>query len=104
MINITTSSNDTEDSVLSSAQLRYLVRQETASTGPGPEATRPLNLRFAVRVPTPTRLPSWYCHRSQVAVDESGRALLDAKGKEWETKSSTEGDEGPEENWGWEEK
>ena len=50
------------------------------------------------------RLASWYCHRSQVAVDESGWALLDAKGKEWETKSSTEGDEGPEENWGWEEK
>lgn len=24
-------------------------------------------------------------------------------GKEWKTKSSTNGDEGPEENWGWEE-
>lgn len=104
MSNPTTSSNPTEDSVLSSAQLRYLVRQLAVSTGPGPEATRPLGLRFAVRVPTPTLLPSLYCHRSQMAVDESGRALLDAKGKDWETKSSTEGDEGPEENWGWEEK
>lgn len=91
---------------LSSANLRYLLRQPVAAAGPG-EVARPLCLQFARTVPTPVLRIFRYCPRLQVAVDEKGVPLVDADdeqtGKDWKTKSSSDGDEGVEENWGWEE-
>ncbi|MEU6267500.1 putative ATP-grasp-modified RiPP [Saccharopolyspora shandongensis] len=92
------------DDPLSSASLRYLVRQPALASQPGPVETRPFALRFARTVPTPVVRRFRYCPDQQVAVDQDGRPLIEKMGKEWESKSSTDGDEGPEENWGWEEK
>jgi len=90
-------------SPLSSASLRYLVRQPTVADRPGPDATRPFGLRAATTVEAPARREFRYCQEQQIAVDEQGRALVETMGKDWKTKASTDGDEGPEENWGWEE-
>ncbi len=94
---------DPAASPLSSAALRYLVRQPAVADQPGPEATRPFGLRGAVDVPTPKRREVRYCPQRQVAVDEQGRPLVETMGKEWASKASSDGDEGPEEDWGWRE-
>jgi putative ATP-grasp target RiPP len=91
------------DDPLSSAQLRYTVRVPVASAAPGPEETRPFGLRFTQLVPTPITKAFSYCHDQQVAVDTDGRPLIETMGKGVEDESSADGDEGPEENWGWEE-
>lgn len=91
------------DDPLSSARLRYTVRVPVASAAPGPEGTRPFGLRFAQSMPTPVTKASSYCHDQQVAVGDDGRPLIETMGKDWKSKSATDGDEGPEENWGWEE-
>lgn len=88
---------------LSSAQLRYTVRIPAVSAAPGPVSTRPFGLRFAETVPTPVHRTVSYCPTRQLAVDTERRPLIETMGKDWKTKSSTDGDEGPEENWGWEE-
>ncbi|MGH3692665.1 MAG: putative ATP-grasp-modified RiPP [Pseudonocardiaceae bacterium] len=99
----------TLDSPLSSAILRYSLRTAVTADGPGPHDTRPFGLRFAQTVPTPVRPEVRYCHQLQVAVDDDGRPLIEQmgweedQGKEWETKTDSDGDEGPEENYGWEE-
>ena len=90
-------------SPLSSASLRCLVRQLAVADRPGPDATRPFGLRAATTVELPAQREFRYCQEQQVAVDKQGRALVETMGKDWKTKSSTDGDEGPEENWGWEE-
>jgi putative ATP-grasp target RiPP len=96
-----------QDNPLSSAQIRYTVQVPVASAAPGPRGTRPFGLLAAQgRQPPASRWYS-YCHDLQVAVDEDSKPLIESmgkKGKEWKSKSSTDGDEGPEENWGWEEK
>lgn len=92
------------DDPLSSSSLRYLVRQPVIADQPGPAKARPFALRFAQTVATPVTRRFRYCPDQQVAVDADGRPLIETMGKEWESKSSTDGDEGPEENWGWEEK
>jgi len=92
-----------EDNPLSSAQVRYELRVAAIAEGPGPEETRPFGLRAAQTVPMPVRPPRGYCPIEQVAVDTDGRPLIETMGKEWKTKSSSDGDEGPEENYGWEE-
>lgn len=46
---------------------------------------------------------SVYDHVRQMAVDGSGRPLIETMGKDWKTKASSDGDEGPEETYGWEE-
>lgn len=84
--------------------MRYLVSQPAVASQPGPAATRPFALRFAQTVPTPVTRQIHYCPDQQVALDKDGRPLIETMGKEWESKSCTDGDEGPEENWGWEEK
>jgi putative ATP-grasp target RiPP len=99
------------DSPLSSASLRYSVRPPPVADGPGPRETRPLGLRFAQVVPMPAPAVVRYCHDLQVAVDDDGRPLIDKEDpegespkKQWATKHTTDGDEGPEETtWGWEE-
>ena len=94
---------DMEDDPLSSAGLRYLIRTRVETATPGPVATRPFGLRAAVVMPRPQALEVRYCPVRQLAVDERERPLIETLGKEWKSKSSTDGDEGPEENWGWEE-
>lgn len=91
------------DSPLSSASLRYLVHEAVIADRPGPSATRPFGLRAAVPVADPVRPVFRYSHNQQVAVDADGRPLIETMGKDWKTKASTDGDEGPEEVWGWEE-
>lgn len=88
---------------LSSARLRYTVRVPVASATPGAEDIRPFGLRFTKLVPTPVTRAFSYCHDQQVVVGDDGRPLIETMGKDWKTKSSTDGDEGPDENWGWEE-
>ncbi len=92
-----------DDSPLSSAGLRYLVRHRAAASAPGPAATRPLGLRHARPVPRPVRPVYHYCPTLQVAVDETARPLVEAMAKDWGTKGSSDGDEGVEEHWDWEE-
>jgi putative ATP-grasp target RiPP len=100
------------DNPLSSASLRYSMRPAPAAEGPGPRETRPLGLRFAHVVPMPAPAVVRYCPDLQVAVDDTGRPLIDKEEdpdeespkKQWATKHTTDGDEGPEETtWGWEE-
>jgi putative ATP-grasp target RiPP len=91
------------DSPLSSASLRYLVHEVVVADRPGPAATRPFGLRAAVPVTDPVRTVFGYSHEQQVAVDSDGRPLIETMGKDWKSKASTDGDEGPEEVWGWEE-
>ncbi|HEY1573686.1 MAG TPA: hypothetical protein VGG05_20260 [Pseudonocardiaceae bacterium] len=50
-----------EDTPLSSASLRYLVRRPALADQPGPIATRPLGLRHARPVATPARPSVRYC-------------------------------------------
>ena len=97
------------DSPLSSASLRYSLRAAVAADGPGPRETRPFGLRFAQVVPPPMRPQVRYSHQLQVAVDDAGRPLVERmdreedQGKEWATKTDSDGDEGPEEDYDWEE-
>jgi putative ATP-grasp target RiPP len=88
---------------LASAALRYLVHQAAIAEHPGPSPTRPFGLRGARVLAAPAQRTFRYCPELQVAVDGRGRPLIETMGKDWKTKSSTDGDEGPEENWGWEE-
>lgn len=88
---------------LSSASLRYLVHHAAVAERPGLAATRPFGLRGATRVAAPVQSPFHYCRQQQVAVDSTGRPLIETMGKDWKSKASTDGDEGPEEHWGWEE-
>jgi putative ATP-grasp target RiPP len=92
-----------EDNPLSSASLRYLVRHPVMANEPGPTGTRPLGLRHARPVPPPTRPAYRYCWELQVAVDAQGRPLIETMSKDWKTKASSDGDEGPEEHYDWEE-
>lgn len=62
---------------------------EAAEPEPGGSPLASAALRYLVHQP--------------VLADEHGRPLVETMGKDWKTKSSTDGDEGPEENWGWEE-
>ncbi len=47
-----------------------------------------------------------FCDEQQVAVTDDGRdvPLLLVSGKDWKTKTKSDGDEGEEEDFGWEEK
>lgn len=99
------------DNPLSTAVLRYSLRTKATSDGPGPHETRPFGLRFSVTFPVPVpRSAVRYCHELQVAVDDAGRPLIerwdaeDNQAKQWNSKDTTDGDEGPEESvWEWEE-
>ncbi|ASO19492.1 putative ATP-grasp target RiPP [Actinoalloteichus hoggarensis] len=92
-----------EATPLSSAGLRYLVRHRATADRPGPFDTRPLGLRHARPVPSPVQPESHYSPDLQVAVDLDGRPLIETMGKDWKTKASSDGDEGPEEHYDWEE-
>ncbi len=98
------------DSPLSSAILRYSLRTSPAADAPGHHGTRPFGLRFARSLQPAERRAVRYCHQLQLAVDENGCSLIERagaeedQGKEWESKTYSDGDEGQEEDtWGWEE-
>lgn len=98
-----TTSTPTMENPLSSAQVRLERRARLTAPGPGSDDTRPFGLRDAQAVPTPVRPETAYCPERQLAVGDDGRPMVETMKKEWKSKSSTDGDEGPEENWGWEE-
>jgi putative ATP-grasp target RiPP len=87
-----------EENPLSSAHIRYHIRIPVVSAAPGPTETRPFGLRHARIVPTPVTRSYIYCPAQQVVIGGDGRPLIETMAKEWESKSSTDGDEGPEEN------
>lgn len=60
-------------------------------------------LRFAQRAPPP-RFPEYrYSPELQIALDLSGRPLIEMMDKDVRTKRHSDGDEGPEEEYDWEE-
>lgn len=91
---------------LSSACLRLSVRPVPATSEPSGPDTRPFSLRHAVAVARPVVPAFRFCERQQVAVtdDGCGVPLLLVSGKDWRTKAKSDGDEGEEEDYGWEEK
>lgn len=93
------------DDPLASAAIRYGVRERAVAEEPSKPDHRPLALRFARTVPNPAVPDYVYDPQQQLAVDKLGRPLFEMgkKGKDWKTKAQSDGDEGPEEDWGWEE-
>jgi putative ATP-grasp target RiPP len=64
---------------------------------------RPFVLRFAQQI-TPRRRPDYeYSPELQIALDPNGRPLIETMDKDVLTKRHTDGDEGPEEEYDWEE-
>lgn len=97
---------DRDENPLSSAHLRYLVRQPVTAADPGPAATRPFGLLVTTTVPHPVKQGYTYSHTVQVAVGPDGRPLVETMAKQWRSKASSDGDEGTEEDhscWQWEE-
>ncbi len=90
---------------LSSASLRFSVRRTARSADMSCPETRPLGLRGAREVARPVRPDYLYCNARQIAVapDGSDVPLIESMGKQWRTKAKSNGDEGEEEDWGWEE-
>lgn len=94
-----------EQDPLASAALRYFVRPAPQTSRPSEPATRPLSLRHAVAITRPRPPVYRYSDELQVAVtdDGTGRPLLLVSGKDWKTKAKSDGDEGEEETYDWEE-
>lgn len=91
------------DDPLASAAIRLGARpRPTPELSPWPDF-QPLGLRHLVAVAAAPLPDCTYSHREQVAVDPLGRPLLETMGKDWKTKGSSDGDEGPEEHYDWEE-
>lgn len=85
---------------LSSSTLRFELRRVVTATCP--TRARPLALRFTCDQPAPRRIPSQYDPQRQIGVENDGTPSIRA-GKDWKTKAQSDGDEGPEEHYGWEE-
>lgn len=91
------------DDPLASATIRLSARTRPPDVAPAGSGRRPFGLRFLQSMPTPV-LPEYvYSHTEQVAVGRDGRPLTVTMGKDWKTKGNSDGDEGPEEDYGWEE-
>ena len=91
------------DDPLASAAIRLSARPRTSEGTAVGSGSRPLGLRFLRQMPTPMRPMFSYSPIEQVAVDRQGRPLAETMGKDWKTKGTSDGDEGPEEDYGWEE-
>jgi putative ATP-grasp target RiPP len=91
------------DDPLASAAIRLSARPRAPEDAPTGSDCRPLGLRFLHAMPTPVRPVCSYSPTKQVAVDRAGRPLAETMGKDWKTKGTSDGDEGPEEDYGWEE-
>lgn len=86
---------------LSSAALR-LECPVQRSTMAG-SSSRPFVLRFAQYVNRPQRPEYRYSSELQIALDPQGRPLIETMNKDWLTKRHSDGDEGVEEEYDWEE-
>jgi putative ATP-grasp target RiPP len=86
---------------LSSAALR-LESPAQRSAGSASSA-RPFVLRFAQQAPPPRRPEYRYSPELQIALDPSGHPLIERMDKDVRTKRHSDGDEGPEEEYDWEE-
>lgn len=95
----------TDQDPLSSAGLRYFVRPAPCSSEPSEPATRPFSLRHAVSKSRPPARPAYrYSEELQIAVTDDGteRPLL-VSDKDWLTKAGSDGQDGDEEHYDWEE-
>jgi len=104
---------------LASASLRYSVRVRPRTTVPSAPDLRPFSLHHAVERPKPVIPSHRYSESLQVAVlpepDSSGEEVPliwsggnddepdGPGGKKWRTKMKSDGEEGEEEEFGWEE-
>lgn len=86
---------------LSSAALR-LECPTHRSTESG-SSSRPYVLRFAQQVNRPQRPEYEYSGELQIALDAQGRPLIETMDKDWLTKRHSDGAEGVEEEYDWEE-
>lgn len=65
--------------------------------------SRPFVLRFAREI-IPSPRPAYrYSRELQIALDPNGRPLIETMDKDVRTKRHSDGDEGPEEEYDWEE-
>ncbi|MGH3512323.1 MAG: putative ATP-grasp-modified RiPP [Pseudonocardiaceae bacterium] len=64
---------------------------------------RPFVLRFAQRITPSQRAEYRYSPELQIALDPSGRPLVETMDKDVQTKRHSDGDEGVEEEYDWEE-
>lgn len=81
---------------LSSAALRLELPAQTTEP-------RPFVLRFARHVERPPRPDYHYSPEQQIALDPQGRPLIETMEKDWLTKRHSDGAEGVEEEYDWEE-
>lgn len=90
---------------LASASLRHFVNPIPQTTRPSEPNTRPFSLKHAVAIARPAPPAYRYSDKLQVAVTDDGteRPLLQVAGKDWKTKAKSDGDEGEEEDYDWEE-
>ncbi len=86
---------------LSSAALRLELPAQRSSASASP--SRPFVLRFAQRIAPSQRVEYRYSPELQIALDPSGRPLIETMDKDVRTKRHSDGDEGPEEEYDWEE-
>ncbi|MGH3795602.1 MAG: putative ATP-grasp-modified RiPP [Pseudonocardiaceae bacterium] len=86
---------------LSSAALRleFPAGRSTESASP----SRPFALRFARSVPVPQPPEYRYSPELQIALDPNGLPLIETMNKDWLTKRHSDGVEGIEEEYDWEE-
>lgn len=90
-----------EPNPLSSAAMRLeCPAQRSAGLG---SSSRPFVLRFARQVSRPRRPEYRYSPELQIALDPRGRPLIETMNKDWLTKRHSDGDEGVEEEYDWEE-
>lgn len=86
---------------LSSAALR--LEFPTGQSVESASVVRPFVLRFAQRI-TPSQRPAYrYSPELQIALDPGGRRLIETMDKDVLTKRHSDGDEGVEEEYDWEE-
>ena len=86
---------------LSSAALR--LESPAQRSAESASSARPFVLRFAQQAPPPRRPEYWYSAELQIALDPSGLPLIEMMDKDVRTKYHSDGDEGPEEEYDWEE-
>lgn len=90
------------ENLLSSAALRYQLRPPAVAHAPSAPPLRPLALRFTTDTAIPVPHRYRYDPVRQISVDDDGRPVITSK-KDWLTKAQSDGDEGKEEDYGWEE-
>lgn len=91
------------DDPLASAAIKLSARTRPPDAAAAESDCWPFGLRFLQPMPTPVRPAYAYSHAEQVVMGRDGLPLAVTMGKDWKTKATSDGDEGPEEDYGWEE-